>query len=86
MEIERKWLGRKLVAAIKKQVIGDMTASGAMSENERKMLDTILSEMPMRNLAVMSDGKMSLRMLFRLIHILNGDYLKALTAEPIEAR
>ncbi|TNE51615.1 MAG: glycosyl hydrolase [Deltaproteobacteria bacterium] len=84
MEIQQTWLGRKLVNIIKKKAMEEM--AGTLTEENSRMLETMLLEMPLRNLVTMSEGKMSLRTLYRIIHVLNGNYGKAVSGVPAPSK
>ncbi len=83
-EIKHSWLGRKIVSGIKKKIAEDF--GSGMSAGEIRMLETIVEEMPLRNLVMMSQGQMSMKTLWRLVHVMNGNYLKAITGAPVTAR
>jgi beta-glucosidase len=82
-ELQGTWLGRKLKAVLMREIT---SAMGDSTEVNELMLEAIIDDMPLRNVASMSAGKLSRKNLFRLIHALNGDWLKMLRAEPVPAR
>ncbi len=84
MEIQQTWLGRKLVYIIKKKAMEEM--AGTLTDENSRMLETMLLEMPLRNLVTMSEGKMSRSTLYRIIHTLNGEYGKAVLGVPAPSK
>lgn len=80
MELQQSWLGRRLIDIIK--AVAKREMAGTINEANSKMLETMILEMPIRNLVTMSEGKLSLPMLHRIIHTLNGDYGKVLLGAP----
>ncbi|QFU75755.1 glycosyl hydrolase [Halioglobus maricola] len=83
-EIQHKWLGRQVLKLINKQ-IGKLVGDSVTEENTL-MLEAIVREMPLRNLAMMSQGKLSSKNVHRLVHLLNGHYVKLVTGAPAESR
>ena len=86
-EIQHKWLGRQLLKLIRKQMRKVFLGDGKNAENEIMfMMEAIVREMPLRNLAMMSQGKISLKALHRIVHLLNGHYLKLVAGARAESR
>jgi hypothetical protein len=49
---------------------------GDIPEENRLMMEAMVDDMPLRNIAMMSEGKVSEKNLHRLIHALNHHWLK----------
>ncbi|MGC4175886.1 glycoside hydrolase family 3 C-terminal domain-containing protein [Demequina sp.] len=65
-------VGRRVVAAVKKQVEKQFNlADAAPDDAQAGMFASILEELPVRGLSMMSDGKVSLTSAKRLVRILN---------------
>ena len=50
------------------------------------VIEAIVAEMPLRTMVLMSQGKLSPKLMARLIHVMTGDWLKALLGLPISSR
>lgn len=72
-EVQGRWLGRKLKQAMLKQIL---TMMGDIPEENRLMMEAMVDDMPLRNIAMMSEGKVSEKNLHRLIHALNHHWIK----------
>lgn len=83
-EVRGTWLGRKLRAIIESQIAKTMGAD--LGESQRRMLDAVVAQMPLRNLVTQSQGKLSPALMRSIVHIMNGDWWKLLRAAPIDAR
>lgn len=76
-DIQDTFLGQRIYAKAMTQweeSEGDDVATKKM----KRMIRSIISESPLRASALMSGGKMSMKKLTALIHVLNKQYLKAL--------
>ena len=83
-EIQHKWLGRQLLKLLEKQM--ERTFGDNTSEEKRIMIRAIIREMPLRNLAMMSRGKLSMKAVHRIVHLLNGNYLRCIAGVDAEGR
>ncbi|MCP5165354.1 MAG: glycoside hydrolase family 3 C-terminal domain-containing protein [Pseudomonadales bacterium] len=83
-EVADTWLGRQLQKLMLRQVSGMMGEE--QDENGRRMIVTIISEMPLRNLVTMSQGKLRPGLMRAMIHIMNGDWIKLLFNVPVSYR
>lgn len=82
-EVRGNWLGglvHKLVARQTSKMLGEH-----VDEHTQLMIDAILMEMPLRSLATMSRGKVSESLLRRLIHAMNGSWLKCMRSDPVRS-
>ncbi|MBT3425759.1 MAG: glycosyl hydrolase [Gammaproteobacteria bacterium] len=81
-EIQATWVGRQLFKQVHKmadQMLGEA------SEYDRIMIEAIVFEMPLRNLVANSQGKLSVSLMNRLIHWMNGDWLKCLMGSAVNS-
>jgi len=81
-EVQGTWLGRQLIKQVRKmanQMLGEA------SESDRVMIEAIVSQMPLRNLVASSQGKLSASLMNRLIHGMNGDWLKCLLGSKVSS-
>jgi len=83
LEVEQNWLGRKLKQQVQKMMHSQF---GEPSDHNKMVIEAIVAEMPLRTMVLMSQGKLSPKLMARLIHIMNGDWLKALLGLPISSR
>lgn len=82
-ETQSRWLGRKLKQMMLKQIMAMM---GDIPEENRLMMEAMVEDMPLRNISMMSEGKLTERMLHRLIHALNHDWLKLILGSKVPAK
>lgn len=83
-ETEDTWMGRLLIKMVKKQMqamLGD-----EMTEQDSKMTQAFVSGITLRQILAMSEGRLSHKMMRRIIHLLNGNWLKALLAAEVHSR
>ena len=83
LEVEQNWLGRKLKQQVQKMMNAQF---GEPSDHNKMVIEAIVAEMPLRTMVLMSQGKLSPKLMARLIHVMNGDWLKALLGLPISSR
>lgn len=83
LEVEKNWLGRKLKQQVQKMMNAQF---GEPSDHNKMVIEAIVAEMPLRTMVLMSQGKLSPKLMARLIHVMNGDWLKALLGLPISSR
>ncbi len=82
-DLQTSAAGRKVVAFVHSQVakafgLGDADPDGDLADNAQAgMFSAMLKELPVRGLAMMSDGKVSLRSAANLVRILNATTPKA---------
>ena len=79
LEVEGTWLGRRLRNLVRKMTAAQL---GDMSDHDKMMIDAITAEMPLRGLVTHSQGKLSEKLMNRLIHCMNGDWRKFLKGTP----
>ncbi len=78
-EIQSTWVGRFL----KKNMMREITkAMGELPEENRLMMEGMINDMPLRNISLMSEGKLPETTLHRMIHLMNGSWFKAITGKP----
>ena len=65
-----------VISAAWQEAEGDKVATKKM----KRMIRSIVAESPLRATALMSEGKLSMKKLTALIHVLNKRYLKAIRA------
>ncbi|HIL97359.1 MAG TPA: glycosyl hydrolase [Pseudomonadales bacterium] len=82
LEVEGTWLGRQLRNLVRKMMLAQL---GDISDHDRRMFDAITAEMPLRGLVAHSQGKLSEKLMCRLIHCMNGDWLKFLKGTPVKS-
>ncbi len=82
-EIRENWLGRIIHDAALKQTT-KMIGGGSPEGTELQLIQAIVANMPMRAFITMSGGKLSEGLMNRIIHIMNNDWLKAVSGQ--EAR
>lgn len=75
-DIQDRWLGRLLLRIIRSQM-KSVVAQGSDPET-LKMMEAMVLEMPLKNLGLMSQGKIGESTVEGLVHILNGRPLKGL--------
>ena len=85
-EIQGTWLGRQLLASVLKNMMGTLGGEEELSQTNQRLMHQIVREMPLRNLMNYSDDKLTADMLYRIIHMLNGDYWKATCGTKIDGR
>ncbi len=76
-EVADTWLGRQLQALMLRQVskmVGD-----EQDEQGRRMMASIIAEMPLRNLVTMSQGRFKPGLMRAMIHIMNRDWSRLLS-------
>lgn len=83
LEVEQNWLGRKLKQQVQKMMNAQF---GEPSDHNKMVIEAIVAEMPLRTMVLMSQGKLSPKLMARLIHVMNGDWLKALLGLPVSSR
>jgi hypothetical protein len=65
------------------EILGMM---GDIPEENRLFMEAMIEDMPLRNVSMMSEGKLSEKTLHRLIHLMNKHWVKALKGEPAESK
>ncbi len=75
-EVSTTWAGRMM----KKQINKEMTKAyqNAGSENEALMMKAMINDLPLRSIALFSDGKVGIGMIEALILVMNGHLLKGI--------
>lgn len=82
-EVQHRWLGRRL----KRTVAQEMAkAMGDVPEENRLMMEAMIEDLPLRNLALMSEGKISEKTLHRMVHALNHQWVKALSGAQADSK
>jgi len=77
LDIRSTFIGKRIY----KKALEDWQPDESDSVNDAKMkrmIRSLISESPVRQIATMSDGKVPRKRVFALVHLLNGHYLKAL--------
>ena len=82
-EVQGSRIGRKLKQNCLNGILSSM---GELPEENRLMMEAMVNDMPLRNLSMMSEGKLPEKTLHRLIHLMNGDWIKAVTGEKCESK
>ena len=67
-DLQQTWLGRKIHGALIGQAINKMAPA---DDPNSGMMAAMIKELPLRGIAAVSDGKLSLATLDRLIGVLN---------------
>ena len=78
-EVDDTWLGRqlrKIVNKMLRDVVGDV------SDHDRVIFEAITAEMPLRNMITNSQGKLNQKLMSRLIHCMNHDWMKLIKGTP----
>lgn len=82
LEIQGTWLGRQLLKQVYKKANQML---GEASEHDLVMIEAIISEMPLRSLVATSQGKLSVSLMRRLIHWMNGDWRKFVMGSAVNS-
>ncbi len=82
-EIQSTRIGRKMKENMTREIFKTM---GDLPEENRLFMEGMINDMPLRNLSLMSEGKLSETTLHRLIHLMNGSWLKAAKGEKCESK
>ena len=77
-EVQHSLVGRKLVAAARKSFGGGKKDGREMSESAERMVEAMVSQMPLRGLLLFGGGKLSRARLNTLIALMNRSPIKAL--------
>jgi len=83
-EIQETWVGRQLNKVVKKSVL--KMVGNELSETDRIVMEAIVSDMPLRNIVNSSEGKISITLMTRLIHMMNKDWFKLITGDAALSR
>ena len=76
-DLEATWLGSRMKAVLSAQVAKRIPGGEDMPDEVRQTMEAFMVNMPLRALAMMSEGKVSLATLDRLIGVLNATGLRA---------
>ena len=61
---------------VRRDVVGDV------SDHDRVIFEAITAEMPLRNMITNSQGKLNQKLMSRLIHCMNHDWMKLIKGTP----
>jgi beta-glucosidase len=75
-EVSTTWAGRMMKKQINKEMAKAYQNAG--SENEALMMKAMINDLPLRSIALFSDGKVGIGMIEALILVMNGHLLKGI--------
>ncbi|MFN8380184.1 MAG: glycoside hydrolase family 3 C-terminal domain-containing protein [Anaerolineae bacterium] len=79
IDMQDSWVGRLMMRMIKRQANKMLTGAND-DAGTAALIDAVLTEMPLRNLAAMSNGALSHQRMQALLLLINGHYRKGLLA------
>jgi beta-glucosidase len=82
-ETQSTLIGRKIRNTMRTEILSMM---GDIPEENQLFMEAMIEDMPLRNVSMMSEGKLSEKRLHQLIHLMNKDWLKAMTGAPAESK
>ena len=82
-ETQSTLVGQNIKKNMRAEILGMM---GDIPEENRLFMEAMIDDMPLRNVSMMSEGKLSEKTLHRLIHLMNKQWIKALKGEPAESK
>ena len=78
-EVKASFAGRMFYSAIKKNMMKQFSGgSGDNGDEFTKIIDTILEDMPLRQLAMLSGDAMTPNVMEGLVEMMNGHYIRGL--------
>ena len=83
-EIQTNWLGRIIHKTVMKQIT-KMIGGDSPNESELMLVQSIVSEMPIRSFISMSAGKVGEGVVGRIIHAMNNDWLKVISGGEVRS-
>ena len=83
-EIQTNWLGRIIHKTAMKQIT-KMIGGDSPNESELMLVQSIVSEMPIRSFISMSAGKVGEGVVGRIIHAMNNDWLKVISGGEVRS-
>ena len=84
-EIKSNWLGRRVNKLAKAQIQKMLSGDSTPTEQELWLVEAIVSEMPLRTILSMSQGKMKPGLVYRLIHAMNNNWFKVIFGGPVRS-
>lgn len=84
LEVRSNWIGRRVNKAAKAQIRA-MLGGDEPTKQELWLVEAIVSEMPLRTILTMSQGKMKPGVIHRLIHAMNNSWLKVIFGGPVRS-
>ena len=77
-EVRASFAGRMFYKMIKKNMAKQFSSGGDGADEFTRIIDAMLEDMPIRQLAMMSGGAMTPQVVSGLVEMMNGHYLKGL--------
>lgn len=78
-EVKASFAGRMFYSAIKKNMMKQFSGgSGDNGDEFTKIIDAMLEDMPLRQLAMLSGDAMTLNVMEGLVEMMNGYYIRGL--------
>ena len=81
-EVQDTFVGGQLVKLVNRMSVKML---GESSDHNKAMVQAIISEMPLRSMVSMSQGKFSFSLLRRLIHCMNHDWRKLIVGSAVKS-
>ena len=82
-EVRDTWIGRQLDKVVSRRVSRMLGES--IEPHQRAMLEAVVAEMPVRNLIMMSRGKVGEGVVQRLLHAMNGNWWQVLRGGAVRS-
>lgn len=77
-DVSKTFIGKKLYKQILKNFLSTSAGEDKIDPTMERMMKSIIFDMPLRSLPLMSGGKLSLKRVKGVLHLINSNYLKGI--------